>query len=264
MPNDTASQANSRKGDEPASAEPKKDKVIEALAGEGSALSKYQAFFVGKRGIGALLVYEIAVMVAAPMPGALGFVLRKMLFGYLFDKVGRGARFGRGLSLRCPGQIRIGENVAIDDHCALDARGAAERGDFTIGARTLIARGTIMVVKQASLRIGSDTSIGSQCCLSAVSGIEIGDHVILAGQCYLGGGRYRTALDAGPMVTQGLHSKGPVVIGNDVWIGAGARILDGVRIGDGAIVGAGAVVTSDVAPRTIVAGVPAREVGHRS
>jgi len=54
-----------------------------------------------------------------------------------------------------------------------------------------------------------------------------------------------------------------VEIGNDVWIGAGAIILDGVKIGDGAIVAAGAVVAKDVPPYTIVGGVPAREIKKR-
>jgi acetyltransferase-like isoleucine patch superfamily enzyme len=58
-------------------------------------------------------------------------------------------------------------------------------------------------------------------------------------------------------------TKGDVVIGNDVWIGNGALILSGVTIGDGAVVGAQAVVTRDVPPYAIVAGNPARVVGHR-
>jgi acetyltransferase-like isoleucine patch superfamily enzyme len=50
----------------------------------------------------------------------------------------------------------------------------------------------------------------------------------------------------------------PIVIGNRVWIGASAIILPGVTIGDDAVVGAASVVTKDVAPRTVVAGNPAR------
>lgn len=55
----------------------------------------------------------------------------------------------------------------------------------------------------------------------------------------------------------------PVTIRNDVWIGHGAVILPGVTVGDGAVIGANAVVTSDVAPYTIVAGVPARRLRYR-
>ncbi len=52
-------------------------------------------------------------------------------------------------------------------------------------------------------------------------------------------------------------------IGNDVWIGANASILDGVTIGDGAIVAAGAVVTKDVPPYAVVGGVPAKIIKYR-
>jgi acetyltransferase-like isoleucine patch superfamily enzyme len=54
-----------------------------------------------------------------------------------------------------------------------------------------------------------------------------------------------------------------VVIGNDVWIGRGARILGGVHIGDGAVVGAYSVVGSDVRPYAVVVGNPAREIRRR-
>jgi acetyltransferase-like isoleucine patch superfamily enzyme len=52
----------------------------------------------------------------------------------------------------------------------------------------------------------------------------------------------------------------PVVLGDDVWVGAGAVILKGVTVGDGAVVAARAVVTRDVPADTVVAGNPARVV----
>lgn len=54
-----------------------------------------------------------------------------------------------------------------------------------------------------------------------------------------------------------------IVIGNDVWIGYGARLLDGIKIGNGAIIAAGAVVVKDVEPYSIVGGVPARIIRYR-
>lgn len=58
-------------------------------------------------------------------------------------------------------------------------------------------------------------------------------------------------------------NKGDIIIGNDVWIGYEAVILSGVTIGDGAIIGSRAVVTKDVAPYTIVGGVPAKPIRKR-
>lgn len=55
----------------------------------------------------------------------------------------------------------------------------------------------------------------------------------------------------------------PVVIGNDVWVGARAILLDGVAIGNGAIVAAGCVVTKDVPPYAVVGGTPARVIRYR-
>jgi acetyltransferase-like isoleucine patch superfamily enzyme len=70
------------------------------------------------------------------------------------------------------------------------------------------------------------------------------------------------ALDK-PMREQPLTSKGDIVVGDDVWIGFGAVILESSNIGDGAVVAAGAVVRGDVPPYAIVAGVPAKVVGSR-
>ncbi len=59
------------------------------------------------------------------------------------------------------------------------------------------------------------------------------------------------------------QTKGPITVGDDVWIGTNAMILSGVRIGQGAIIGAGSVITSDVPPYAIVAGNPGHVVRYR-
>ena len=64
-------------------------------------------------------------------------------------------------------------------------------------------------------------------------------------------------------VTDAWDNKGDIVIGNDVWIGYEAVIMQGVHIGDGAIIGTRAVVTKDIPPYTIVGGIPAKEIRKR-
>lgn len=64
-------------------------------------------------------------------------------------------------------------------------------------------------------------------------------------------------------VTDSWDNKGDIVIGNDVWIGYEAVIMQGVTIGDGAIIGTRAVVTKDVPPYTIVGGIPAKTIRKR-
>jgi acetyltransferase-like isoleucine patch superfamily enzyme len=79
--------------------------------------------------------------------------------------------------------------------------------------------------------------------------------------CYLTDGDHGTA--AGRPVQDQPMETSPVVLEDDVWLGAGVIILRGVRVGQGAIVGAGAVVTRDVPPGTVVAGVPAKPLRGR-
>jgi acetyltransferase-like isoleucine patch superfamily enzyme len=106
------------------------------------------------------------------------------------------------------------------------------------------------------LRVGAGVFVNHGCTLNDIGGIEIGDDTML--------GPNVTVLSSGhPTPVAERHAGitvAPIAIGANVWIGAGATVLGGVTIGDGAVVAAGAVVTRDVAPATLVAGVPARPV----
>ncbi len=246
--------------------------MIDGLARtDRSALDKYRDFFIGRPGLWPLLRFELVMALAAARTGAAGYLLRKALFPRLFASCGRGVQFGRNIALRCPALIHIGDRTAIDDDCLLDARGAdtpveaapesegtpADRpaalaSGLRLGADVLIARSTIVQCKCGPISIGDGCSIGSGCILSSAGGICIGKNVLVAGACYIGGGRYRTELTGAPIMHQGLYSQGPVVIGDGAWIGAGAVVLDGVAIGPGAVIGAGAVVRKDVPENSIL------------
>jgi serine acetyltransferase len=227
-----------------------------------SPIEKYRELVVGmEAGIGAFLYYELATLLAGPVPGALGLALRSLLFPPLLGAVGRGVAFGRGLVLRHPSRIRIGDQVLIDEVCVLDAKGSPD--GLEIGAGTLLSRETILVCKEAGIRVGERVNFGVRCTVSSVGGVEIGDQTLFAGGCYVGGGRYHLEDRERSIASQGSYSEGPVRIGTGAWIGAHAVVLDGVQIGRGAVVAAGAVVTKDVPEFAIVAGVPARELKAR-
>ncbi|MGB0911012.1 MAG: acyltransferase [Nitrospirales bacterium] len=223
-----------------------KESIVKNLAeSDTSALKKYQNFFIGSSSFGSLCKFEFMTMVFGPMPGALGLLLRKQFFPSLCKKVGSGVVWGKNISLRHPGNLELGDRVAIDDNCLVDAKGSVTHG-IVIGNDVLIARSSIIQAKTGPIRIGDHCSIGSQCQLSSVGGITLGKSVMIAGQCYIGGGRYHTADREIPMMEQGLYSTGPVTIGDDVWIGSGVIVQDGVRIGSGCVIGSGTVVTEDI------------------
>lgn len=104
---------------------------------------------------------------------------------------------------------------------------------------------------------GDNVSVHPMCYLDATGGLAIGSDVSIAH----GASILTTEHDytrPGGTIRDAPVTCAAVTIGDDVWIGAGARILAGVRIGTHAVVGAGAVVTRDVLSGQIAAGVPAR------
>ncbi len=105
--------------------------------------------------------------------------------------------------------------------------------------------------------LGDNVSIHPMCYLDATGGLTIGNDVSIAhGATILTTEHDYTRSEL--MIRDAPVIEAAVVLGNDVWVGAGARILAGVRIADHAVVGAGAVVTRDVPAGQVVAGVPAR------
>lgn len=109
--------------------------------------------------------------------------------------------------------------------------------------------------------IGNRSGIGIDCILAGE--IEIGDDVMMGPRCYLVARNHEFKDTSRPMNQQGYSSPRPIIIENDVWIGACVVITGGVVVGTGSILAAGAVVTKSVEPLSIVGGNPARQIGKR-
>ena len=128
---------------------------------------------------------------------------------------------------------------------------------FWLGRKSVVESYCCINNAVGDVTIGDYTRIGIHC---TVIGPEcIGDHVNLAQGITVTALNHNYADSSRKIDEQGISTK-PVVIGDDVWIGANAVILPGVTIGRHVVVAAGAVVTKDIPDYSLVAGVPAKVI----
>jgi acetyltransferase-like isoleucine patch superfamily enzyme len=230
-----------------------------------SALDRYKTMVLGQGSFWDLLNYELVTSLVGSMPGALGLILRQLLFPKLLGSVGKNVIFGRNVTIRHGHKIHLGDRVVIDDNVVLDAKGETNQG-ITIAADTIISRNCILSCKDGTICIGHNVALGINSLIHAVKGsnVTVGNNVTIAAYTYLiGGGNYHfDRLDL-PIKQQGTYSKGGVVIGEGVWIGSHVQVLDGVHVGQGSVLAAGAVVNRDVPDYAIVGGVPAKILKSR-
>lgn len=141
-------------------------------------------------------------------------------------------------------RLTLGQSVTVCDGSVLSFGDETNgRGTITIGERSWIGQ-------YNNLRAGGgDIRIGRDCLISQFCSIVASNHAHARGI---------------PIKSQGADpTRRGVVIGDDVWLGAGCAVMPGVSIGDGAIIGANAVVTCDVPTNEIWGGIPARKIGER-
>lgn len=231
--------------------------IQDAMGADGrSSLCKYQDLVVGSRSLGRLVLYEIVMLVSSWVPGALGLLLRKVMYPWLLGSVGRNVVFGQGVVLRHPAKIRIGDGVTVDDLVVLDAKGTSNRG-IDVGNGVFLGRGTILSCKDGDIVLGEHTNLGFHCEVFSGSTVTVGRHGLFAAYVYLVGGGHEFERADVAVVDQPRGSAG-IALGDNVWLGTGAKVLDGVSLGSDVVVGANGVVTSDLPDGAIAAGVPAR------
>lgn len=129
--------------------------------------------------------------------------------------------------------------------------------NFKIGDGSCIFSGVWFYAPSGGLSIGINSVISERCRLDNRGGIVIGSNVsICAESCILTTDHDLNSPDF-------TARSGRIILEDHCFVGTRAIVLKGVRVGRGAVVASGAVVTRDVAPFTVVAGVPAKLVGRR-
>jgi acetyltransferase-like isoleucine patch superfamily enzyme len=140
------------------------------------------------------------------------------------------------------------------------------RSCISIGAHTSLLRGaSIHAIQtyaghnyQPTITIGSNVYIGKDVYITSINSITIGDGCVLSDGVYLTDEVHGIDPLLGPIMQQSLHSKGPVTIENQCFLGFRVAILPGVHLGHHCVVGANSTVTHSFPPFSMVAGSPAR------
>ncbi|KIQ11805.1 hypothetical protein RU01_18410 [Rhodococcus sp. MEB064] len=173
---------------------------------------------------------------------------------------------GRGVHVVAANKLVVGPGVVFEDSVTIDA---TSRDGIVLGAGVTVGRGASVmgsgVVSEPGIGItvGEGTAIGMYNVVWGQGGVHIGAQCLLGPHVVIVSEDHAAGDVTTPINRQGFV-RAPIVIGDDVWLGAGVVVTSGVTIGNGAIIGAGSVVTKDVAAGDVVGGVPARVLRGRA
>ena len=184
------------------------------------------------------------------------------LVGYGFGSYGQGTKLGTGVEvIGAASRILLGKNVGIGDGVRLVC--SDQTAEIIIGDGTVIQPRAILETGPGGrIELGNMNSVNPYCVLYGHGGLTTGDYVRIAAHTVIIPANHVFEDPDRPIARQGLTKQG-IRIGRDVWIACGCCILVGVEIGDGSVIAAGTVVNRNVAPFSVVAGVPAKVIKMR-
>lgn len=208
---------------------------------------------------------------SAPDLLELGWLLgRRMARGALLR-----ARLGSsGGLLFCDRHVRVlharhvhaGRDLNLEEGCFINGhsrRGIVFGDRVTVGREAVVApSGLLGGPPGEGLRLGDRSNLGAWAYVGCSGFVNIGSDVLMGPRVSLLAEDHNLGAIDEPIRAQGVTRK-PITVEDDCWIGAGATVVGGVTVGRGSVVAAGAVVTADVAPYSVVAGVPAKLVRSR-
>lgn len=156
------------------------------------------------------------------------------------------------------GALKIGRSTKVP----FGTRIIWKRGDVRIGERVHFRSGVVIDAQEGSIEVGNHVSFNEYSILLGRGGISIGNDVRIAAHAMVVSFDHNFDDLTQPIRLQGVTKK-PIVIEDDVWIGAGAKILGGTHIAKGCVIGANAVIKGKTEPYGIYVGAPARLLKRR-
>jgi acetyltransferase-like isoleucine patch superfamily enzyme len=157
-------------------------------------------------------------------------------------------------------RIELGANVVVERGAMLwvDTNGSY----ITVGDDSYLSSQCILNTFNGWISLGTNCTVNSYAILYGHGGLEIGNDVRIAPQVMIMPMNHVYKDPRVPIRTQGIRCRG-IKIEDDVWLGAGAIVLDGVTIGKGSIIGAGAIVAKNIPSYSVAVGIPARIIKKR-
>lgn len=223
-------------------------------------MARYVGRVTGAGGWARFLWQGTILTLLSPLPTVASSLLRGWVYRAVLGAAGPGCFIEQNVRLLVPRRIFLGRRVMIGEGCFLDANTA--EGRIELQDDVWLSRGCYIVAGQAEVLVGPTSYIGHRCLMYGHAGIQVGRDVLLANDVQLICGNHTFARRDVPIRAQPPEGQ-PIVIEDDVWLGASAIILGGVTVGRGSVVGAGSVVTRTLPPYSIARGVPAQVVGVR-
>lgn len=168
-------------------------------------------------------------------------IMKNQKYWNLIDKKGINLTIRKGVEIaKTDGAyLEIGDNCVLDNNAVL-----------------------LLTKPHPRLLIGNNVTIGRNTIVSIKDSCYIGDYSLIGPMVQITDNNH--SIGGGNLIKFQKSSIKAVTIGQDCWIGSGAKILAGVTIGNGAVIGANAVVTKDIPPFAIAVGVPAKVIKFRN
>ena len=187
--------------------------------------------------------------------------LRNKYYATQFKSMGKDVKIGVGVKIVNPQFISIGDDVWIDDHVTLIARGP---GGLSIGSHIHINDRAYLDTEREEgyINVHDHVYIGTGTTLFGHWGLEIGEHCLLAQNITITPYSHKFDDKKDYIINQGGHSR-KVTLGKDSYLGMNVCVLYSADVGEGSVIGSGSVVVKTIPPYSVAVGNPAKVIRKR-